>query len=86
MSVTQEIRTRLKAAFDPSRLEVVDDSERHRGHAGYQEGGESHFNVMIRAAGFEGQTRVQRHRAVHNALGPELVGRIHALSLDIDTP
>ncbi len=85
MSVTQEIRTRLQAAFDPSALEVVDDSERHRGHAGYQDGGESHFNVSIRAAGFEGQSRVQRHRAVHAALGADLVGRIHALSLDIGT-
>ena len=84
MSVTDEIRTRLQAAFDPSALDVVDDSERHRGHAGYQEGGESHFNVMIRAADFEGQSRIERHRAVHNALGAELVGRIHALSLDID--
>jgi BolA family transcriptional regulator, general stress-responsive regulator len=83
MSVTEEIRTRLSVAFDPSSLEVVDDSDRHRGHAGYQEGGESHFNVMIRAAGFEGQSRIQRHRAVHNALGTDLVGRIHALSLDI---
>jgi len=83
MSVTDEIRTRLTAAFDPSALEVVDDSERHRGHAGYQEGGESHFNVMIRAAGFKGQSRIARHRAVHSALGPDLVARIHALSLDI---
>jgi len=83
MSVTEEIRTRLQAAFDPTELDVVDDSERHRGHAGYQEGGESHFNVLIRASDFEGQTRVQRHRAVHNALGKDLVARIHALSLDI---
>lgn len=73
----------MQAAFDPSVLDVVDDSERHRGHAGYRDGGESHFNVMIRAAAFDGQSRLQRHRAVHGALGSELVGRIHALSLDI---
>ena len=83
MSVTEEIRSRLAEAFEPSRLEVVDDSEAHRGHGGYREGGESHFNVMIRAAVFEGQSRIMRHRAVHAALGKELVGRIHALSLDI---
>lgn len=83
MSITQEIETRLRAAFSPSRLEVVDDSESHRGHGGYREGGESHFNVAIRATAFEGQSRVQRHRAVHSALGADLVGRIHALSLDI---
>lgn len=85
MNVTEEIRQRLQAAFAPNRLEVVDDSERHRGHAGYQEGGESHFNVTIRSPAFAGQTRLQRHRAVHAALGPDLVGRIHALALDIDS-
>ncbi len=83
MSLGEEIRTRLAATFAPSRLEVVDDSARHRGHAGYREGGESHFNVSIRAAAFAGQSRIARHRAVHSALGKELVGRIHALSLDI---
>ncbi|WP_050602818.1 BolA family transcriptional regulator [Ruegeria sp. 6PALISEP08] len=82
MSVTDEIRTRLQAAFDPRELEVIDDSESHRGHAGYQDGGESHFNVRIRAAVFEGQSRVARHRAVHKALG-DIVPRIHALALDI---
>ncbi|MFT4960708.1 MAG: BolA protein [Paracoccaceae bacterium] len=84
MSVTNDIKTRLEAAFTPSVLEVVDDSESHRGHAGYQDGGESHFNVRIRSANFKGQSRVQRHRAVHTAIGPELIGRIHALALDID--
>ncbi|MGJ8618517.1 MAG: BolA family protein [Sulfitobacter sp.] len=84
MSVTQEIEDRLRAAFEPSELEVVDDSESHRGHGGYQEGGESHFNVRIRSAHFKGLSRVARHRAVHGALGPDLMGRIHALALDLD--
>jgi len=85
MSVITEIRDRLQQAFDPRELEVVDDSESHRGHAGYQEGGESHFNVRIRAEAFAGQSRIARHRAVYAALGPDLVGRIHALALDIDS-
>lgn len=84
MSVTDEIRTRLQSTFTPSVLDVIDDSESHRGHGGYKEGGESHFNVRIRAQAFDGQSRIQRHRAVHAALGADLVGRIHALSLDID--
>jgi len=84
MRVSDEIRTRLEAAFAPTRLEVVDDSESHRGHGGYREGGESHFNVAIRARAFAGKSRILRHRAVHDALGKDLVGRIHALSLDID--
>lgn len=81
--VTIEIDTRLTEAFAPSMLEVVDDSESHRGHGGYQEGGQSHFNVKIRAAAFDGQSRIARHRAVHAALGKDLMGRIHALALDI---
>lgn len=84
MSVTEEIQTRLQAAFAPRTLDIVDDSESHRGHAGHREGGESHFNVRIRAGAFAGQSRIARHRAVHAALGRDLVGRIHALSLDID--
>ncbi|AXI51519.1 MAG: BolA family transcriptional regulator [Roseobacter sp.] len=84
MSVTQEIADRLEEAFAPSELSVVDDSESHRGHGGYREGGESHFNVKIRSAHFKGLNRVARHRAVHGALGPDLIGRIHALALDLD--
>lgn len=83
MSIAQEMREKLQAAFDPSALEVVDDSESHRGHSGHREGGETHFNVLIRSAAFAGKSRVQRHRAVHQALG-DIVPRIHALSLDLD--
>ncbi|MDH5452173.1 MAG: BolA family transcriptional regulator [Paracoccaceae bacterium] len=83
MRVAEEIETRLTAAFAPENLEVVDDSESHRGHAGHREGGETHFNVLIRAAVFKEMSRIERHRAVHAALGRDLVGRIHALALDI---
>ena len=85
MSVTQEIADRLEDAFSPTELNVIDDSENHRGHAGHREGGESHFNVKIRSAHFKGLNRLARHRAVHDALGPDLIGRIHALSLDLST-
>ena len=83
MSMTEILRQKLARAFDPSLLEVRDDSEAHRGHAGHREGGESHFQVTIRAAAFGPMSRVERHRAVHAALGPEVIGRIHALALDI---
>lgn len=83
MAVRDEITARLEQAFSPTHLEVVDDSERHRGHAGYSEGGESHFNVVIRAPAFKSLSRLERHRAVHAALGRDLTGRIHALALDI---
>lgn len=86
MSKADEIRSKLVAALAPGELDVVDDSESHRGHGGYQEGGESHYNLRIRAAAFEGKSRIARHRMVHAALGPELIGRIHALALDLDVP
>ena len=65
MSVKDEIETRLRSAFDPRELVVVDDSESHRGHAGYQDGGESHFQVKLRAAAMSELSRIARHRAVH---------------------
>ncbi|MEL6241486.1 MAG: BolA family protein [Pseudomonadota bacterium] len=83
MRVADEIEAKLRTAFEPTDIEVVDDSASHAGHAGAPDGGQSHFNVRIRAAAFGGQSRIAKHRAVHRALGPELIGRIHALALDI---
>ena len=83
MTRTERIEARLRETFQPRVLEVVDDSERHRGHGGYQEGGESHFKVTIAADAFAGMSRIARHRAVHAALGADLVSEIHALGLTI---
>lgn len=83
MRICDEIEQRLRAAFAPDLLSVEDDSESHRGHGGWREGGETHFNIRIHAPQFAEMSRVARHRAVHAALGADLVGRIHALALDI---
>ena len=83
MTRAEKIRDRLEAAFAPRRLEVVDDSESHRGHAGFREEGESHFDVVIESEAFRGLSRIARHRAVHAALGKDLVSEIHALALTI---
>jgi BolA protein len=82
MSVADEITERLSAAFQPSLLEVVNESHRHAGHSGDDGSGESHFRVTIRAPAFAEMGRVARHRAVHAALG-DLNQRVHALALDI---
>ncbi len=84
MTKRQEIEDALHNAFAPRALEVVDDTESHRGHAGFTEGVESHFNVMIRAEAFKGMNRLARHRAIHSALGSALIASIHALALDVD--
>jgi BolA family transcriptional regulator, general stress-responsive regulator len=83
MRVGEEIRKKLELTFVPQHLEVIDESEQHRGHAGYREGGESHFHVVLRSPALAKMSRIERHRAVHQALGAELVSRIHALSLDL---
>ena len=85
MAIIEEIRTRLEAEFQPQALEIRDDSERHRGHAGWREGGETHFHVAMTSDRLEGLSRIARHRAVHSALGPDLVARIHALQLKLNT-
>ena len=84
--VTDTIRDKLTTAFAPTRLEIVDDSDRHHGHAGHREGGESHFNVVIEAAAFTGVTRVQRQRMINAALAAELAGPVHALSVKVLAP
>ncbi len=85
-SVTDLIRDKLTQAFAPSRLEVVDDSARHAGHAGAPAGGESHFNVLIEAEAFTGVARVARQRKVYAALADELAGPVHALSVKALAP
>ncbi len=85
-TISDSIRTKLTAAFSPTRLEVVDDSARHAGHAGARPGGQSHFNVMIESAAFVGVNRVARQRQVYAALSEELAGPVHALSLKALAP
>ena len=82
-STAETIRAKLTTAFAPERLEVIDESERHHGHAGWREGGETHFKVVMRAAALNGMSRVERSRAVHRALADELAGRVHALALEL---
>jgi BolA protein len=77
------IEAKLRAAFSPEALEVIDESEGHRGHGGWREGGETHFRVVMRAAALDGLGRVERSRAVHRVLADELAGGVHALALDL---
>lgn len=83
MTLAEEMRHRLEAAFAPDALEIVDESEDHRGHAGHREGGGTHWRVVMRAPALGGLSRLARHRAVHAALGPDVIGRLHALALDL---
>ena len=84
--IFEAIREKLTAEFQPSRLEIVDESQRHAGHAGARPGGESHFNVVIEAAAFAGAAKVARQRMVYRALAEELAGPVHALSVKALAP
>jgi BolA protein len=79
--VADQLRAKLEAAFSPQRLEVIDASERHRGHGGWREGGETHFDVVIVSDAFRGLGRVERQRRVNAVLAEELSGPVHALSI-----
>ena len=81
MSVRDEIQARLTDTFSPVRLQIIDESESHRGHSGWKEGGETHFRVVIEAESLRDLSRIERHRAIHRALSPEPLARIHALAI-----
>jgi len=84
MSVEVQISEKLQAAFSPDMLQVINESNKHAGHAGHDGSNESHFRVIIQADAFNDMNRLARHRAVHAALGKELIRRIHALALEIN--
>ena len=85
-AVAKSIDNKLRTRFAPSRLAIEDESSRHLGHAGYREGGESHFRVEIVSAAFEGKNRVARQRLVYETLKDEFAAGLHALALTTLTP
>ena len=83
MSVRDDIEKKLSLKFTPSHLEVVDESEKHRGHAGSRPGGETHFRVRITSPQLDTLTRVAQHRAVMETLDTELKSGVHALAIEV---
>ena len=84
--VATEMLRRLNSALSPSRIELVDDSEQHRGHGGYNPEGESHFTLRIHSPSFTGKNRVERQRMIYAALGDLMDARVHALSIRATAP
>ena len=83
MSVKDTLTAKLTARFAPAFLDVIDESNQHFGHAGWREGGETHFRVRIATRHFDGLSRVAQHRAVMETLEADLKDRVHALAIDI---
>ncbi len=85
MTVAESIRARLQT-LEPLALDLVDESERHRGHAGYREGGNTHWRLSIVSARFSGKPTVARHRMIYQALGELMQHPIHALAITARSP
>ncbi|QHQ34102.1 BolA family protein [Algicella marina] len=85
MNTKETIEKKLSEAFSPVHLEVIDESEQHRGHGGYREGVATHFHVHIRASAFSGKSRVAAQRLVYSVLKAELDGDVHALALKVES-
>ncbi len=86
MTRKEHIRQKIEGALDVVRLEVVDDSARHAGHAGARPEGETHFQVLVISPEFAGLSRLERQRRINDILKEELEGAIHALSIKALTP
>ena len=81
MIMLERIRQALEA-LDPAEIEIIDDSEKHRGHGGWREGGETHYSVRIRAKALDGLSRVECHRRINALLAGEFERGLHALAID----
>ena len=84
--IATEMLRRLDSALSPTRVELTDDSEKHRGHGGYNPAGESHFTLEIETEAFAGRSRVERQRMVYKALGDLMHDRVHALQIRARAP
>ena len=84
--IAAEMLRRLNSALQPARVELIDESEQHRGHGGYNPAGESHFTLRIESQAFDGKSRVERQRLIYAALGDLMESRVHALSIRAIAP
>ena len=81
MGLEHEIKTAIATELQPASFEVINESHQHAGHEGDDGSGESHWRLVIDAPALSDKTRIARHRAVHTALGPDIISRIHALAI-----
>ena len=86
MSIEQTMREKLMVALEPTRLDIINESELHAGHRNSPGTGESHFRLLIVSPAFTGKSRIERHRIVNEILAEELAGRIHAMALKTHAP
>ncbi|MEQ8410932.1 MAG: BolA family protein [Erythrobacter sp.] len=85
-TVADEMEAKLRGEFDPTRLEIINDSAKHAGHSGDDGSGESHFTIVIEAPAFAEMNRLARQRAVIAALGDMVGERVHAVAIQASAP
>ena len=86
MTLQHWITQTLQESLQPTDLTVIDESEKHHGHAGWREGGETHFQVNIVSQAFSGKSRVERHRLVNEVLKGAFDRGLHALAIQAKAP
>ena len=86
MNIKDAITQKLTAAFAPESLDVVDESDQHRGHAGHRPEGETHYRVYIVSEAFKGKSRTERHRMIYASLTAEFERGMHALAIHAKAP
>jgi BolA protein len=86
MTTVDRIRSTLMHGLAPQRLDVIDESAKHAGHAGAVPGKTTHVRVQIVAAAFSGKSRIERHRLVNDLLATEIAAGLHALAIEARAP
>ncbi|HVJ32552.1 MAG TPA: BolA family protein [Terriglobia bacterium] len=84
--VADRLERKLREAFQPESLRIIDQTNEHHGHAAWRESGETHFRVEITAANFAGKSRVERQRQIYAVLAEDMDNPVHALSLVAKAP
>lgn len=83
--IKEIIERKLNAEFSPVFLDIQDDSDKHKHHSGWKEGGETHFTLIVVSNSFETKSKVERHKSIYKVLSSELKSHIHALSINAMT-
>ncbi|MCB1428006.1 MAG: BolA family transcriptional regulator [Nitratireductor sp.] len=87
MAFSQSLTDKLQKAFEPERLEVINESHLHAGHQEKFDGsGETHLRIRIVAEAFRGMSRLQRHRAINALADAEMAEGLHALAIEAAAP
>ena len=70
--------------LNPKKLEIINESHLHKGHAG-KNGGEN-IKLTIKSLQFKNKNAMERHRIIYKALEDLIPKKIHAISIKAELP